>query len=234
MLADFCASLIMVFSEIAVTRVDVVAGVSRAVSGSVWMWVCGCGCVCQQDKAKTTGCIVTKLGRWTVHDKSSIAFVGKLVLRGSWIILQDSLPLWDGINWHFAAYLSTLWMDVDRIFWRCGCDPRTSRLNFVGDACHEPGFRVHLWGQRSNVQVGMSWHSCVCRSPSSYYVLQLLVCSVKLFAVTQACVGLHETSCTFLSYALMIPVTNLHLYLANSSCLLSSLYKRIIFSETLN
>jgi len=55
-----------------ITRADVLTGVSRAFIGSVRM----CVCVCVHSHTKITGHIITKLGRWIVHNKSwsSISF----------------------------------------------------------------------------------------------------------------------------------------------------------------
>jgi len=52
---------------------------SRAFSGSVRACVCMCimcVCVCQHSETKTTGHIITRIGRWILHDKSwsSISF----------------------------------------------------------------------------------------------------------------------------------------------------------------
>jgi len=43
---------------------------SRAFIRSLRMCVCVCMCVCQHSEAKTTELIITKVGRWIVHDKS--------------------------------------------------------------------------------------------------------------------------------------------------------------------
>jgi len=48
-----------------ITQADVVAAVGRLSA----LFVRVCLCVCQQSKTKTTGHIITKLGRWIVDDK---------------------------------------------------------------------------------------------------------------------------------------------------------------------
>ena len=118
--------------------VDVVAGVSRVINGSVRVCVRVWGCVCVSSITQS---------HWAYHHQTWQMDSTWQVLvihcfwwrsgffRGSRIIFQDSLPL---ENWHFSAYISKLWTDLNDFYWRCGRGPKTNRLDFGGDPNHDP------------------------------------------------------------------------------------------------